>query len=146
MLIKLLPDQVARYWSFIRPAIEGALPPTASGASDRMQNILTGVLTGDIVVWANVVDRDGAQVMNGVVSTMVQLEIGTGDKSLLFYTMFGYQNSLQRDWIDGIATLSKYAISEGCSRIVAYTNVPGMVSMAERLGADTSFRFISFPL
>lgn len=144
MLIRLLPEQVSEHWQEIRPAIEGALPPTSVGG--RMQNVLSEVLTDKLKVWVNFYEKEGKKIFNGVVTTSIIIEIGTGSKSLLIYTVFGYNESSQRDWMDGLATLRKYAKAEECTSIVAYSNIDNVIAMASRLGADTSYRLISFSI
>ena len=144
MLIKLLPEQVSKYWVELRPAIEKALPPT--GDANRMQNVLSSILMDRLKVWASFYEKDGKRVFNGVVTTAIEDELGTSNRALLIYSVFGYSDSSPKDWFAGLETIKKYALAEGCTHIKAYSNIDNVVAMAARLGADTSYRLILFSL
>ena len=67
-------------------------------------------------------------------------------RSLLVYYVFAYRDAGKDAWVEGLRTLSKYAKSRKCTRVVAYSNVPEIVSICKKLGGDTSVTFISFDI
>jgi len=145
MLVKLLPDQASRYWGDIKGAVEVSLPPVVGMQPDRMSNILTAILTGGITVWISVEKAEG-NVITGIVLTKFLYDDASGTKSLLLYCVYGYGVGKMESWKSGLETLKTFATSEGCHRIIGYTDVPSIIKCAEMLGMETRYRFLSYDL
>ena len=146
MLIKLLPEQAAKHWGDVRVAIEASLPPTVGMQSDRMSNILTAVMTGEITVWVSAEKRESGTVLTGMVLTTILFDGISGTKSLLIYCVYGYGEGRLESWAAGGETLLKYAKSQGCHRMIGYTDVKSIIKYAASIGADTKYTFVSFPI
>jgi hypothetical protein len=148
MLTQLLPDQISKFWPIIKYAVEEALPPTTkSEHPDKMSRILSGMLCGKLDVWASYKHQeDGVTKFEGIVITQILYDDASNVHNLLIYALYAYENTTPNSWMDGYKALAKYAKAKRCSNIVAYASVPSIISLANRLGADTSFTFISFPL
>jgi len=133
MLVKLTPDQVASHWGELKPAIEVALPPIASGKVEgRMNNILATLLADNMQCW--VFRRDG--IILGVGTTIIREDMGSGGKDLLLYTLYAMPGATQEDWILAFETIRKWAHVQGCERYVGYTQNPEMVRLLEKFGAE----------
>lgn len=146
MLVRLLPDQVAKFWDIIKYAVEESLPPTVSKNIDNMQNVLIGCLDGSIEVWASYLKKDDNIKLNAVMLTQFLYDKSTKTKSLLIYCIYGYNNITRDFYIEGLDILKKYAKARGCTQIVAYSDVPLIINLAKQLGAETKYTFISFDL
>lgn len=146
MLTKLLPDQISKFWDIIRYAIEQSLPPTAGEGPGKMKKILTSLLSGKSQCWASyIVDGDN-RTFEGIVVTRIFYDDVSDTRSLLIYCLYGYEGASQSSWTNGLKTLVKYSKSKNCERIIAYTDLPNIVKLVERLGGDTSYTFLSIPL
>lgn len=144
MMMKLLPDQVAKFWSIIKYGIEQSLPPVASDHPDKMNRILTAALSNRIDVWISY-NRNGSGInLNSVILTKILYDDASDTRSLLLYSLFGYGTFDRPSWQNGLEMLVKYARSQGCSYVTAYTELPSVVQIAKRLGADTRSTFLSF--
>lgn len=146
MLVRLLPDQIARFWDIIKYAVEESLPPVVSKDIDNMQNVLTGCLDGSLEVWASYSKKDNVTKLEGIILTQFIFDRATKTKNLLIYCLYGYNQFSKDSWTSGIESLKKYAKAKGCSQIVAYSDVPLIINLAKQLGADTKYTFISFDL
>jgi len=145
MLTRLLPGQIANMWDIIRYAIEQSVPPATGEHPDKMNRILAAALSGSIDIWASYhKEEDGKVKFEGLAVTQILYDNASQTKNLLLYSLYGYTGPSGNTWVGGIGTLAKFAKSRGCSSIVAYTQEQGIVKLAERLGADTSFTFIQF--
>jgi hypothetical protein len=127
-------------------AVEESLPPVVGMQSDRMNNILKSVLTGDLIVWISVEDAEECKVITGVVLTKFTFDEVSGTKAILIYCVYGYGNATKESWSSGLKTIQKFAISKGCHRILGYTDVPSIIQFVERIGGETRFRLVSLPL
>ena len=144
MLVKLLPDQISRFWDIIRYAIEQSLPPIVGEHPNKMQNILMSALDGSIDVWASYTRSEKSNKFEGVVLTEVLFDIPSRTKNLLIYCMYGYEEVSDQSWINGLLTLTKYAASKGCNQVVGYTDNSYIVELVNRLGGEAKSTFISF--
>ena len=66
MLLKLLPEQVAKNWETFKDAIEASLPPVVGQASDRMNNILKSVLIGKVESWISFQEEEGLKKIDAL--------------------------------------------------------------------------------
>lgn len=145
MLTKLLPEQISKFWPVIKYAVEESLPPTVGEHPDKMNRILSSTLSATTEVWA--MYEKGSEVkLEAIVLTRLILDDASGTRSLLIYCLYGYNEISEDEWKDGLMALVKYAKSNKCSRIVAYSSIPHLISMADKFGADTEYTFISFDL
>ena len=146
MLTRLLPDQVSNLWSIIKYAVEESLPPIAGESPNKMNNILTALLCSKAQCWMSYVKSKEGNKFEGLVIT----EITHGDisdtKSLLIYCLYGFEKASRKSWTGGMKALVKFASSRGCSSITAYSEIPSIISLVERLGGETKYRFIKIPL
>jgi hypothetical protein len=75
-----------------------------------------------------------------VVSDMITVD--WTEKQLLVYSVYGYENLSKRIIVDGFKLLMEYAAGQGCSSLVAYTNLDGLVRYVKRLGGSADYTFI----
>ena len=146
MLVRLIPEQISQFWNVIKYALENSPPLTTEVNYDSWINeILTSAMNGSIEVWASYKKGESVK-FEGVVLTSFEIDKFIKKRSLLIYYVFAFRETGKEAWIEGLKTLSKYAKSRNCSRIVAYSNVPEIISTCEKLGGDTSITFISFDI
>lgn len=146
MLTRLLPDQVSKFWDIIRYAIEQSLPPIAGEDPDKMKKILMSLLSSKSQCWASYDVNEDKRTLEAIVITRIFYDDASDTKSLLIYCLYGYGHIRQSSFTNALKALVKFAKSESCERVIAYTNEPGVVNLVNRLGGDTSYTFISIPL
>ncbi len=145
MLIKLLPEQISKFWDVVKYAIEESLPPIASDHPDKMNRILSSALSDEIGVWVSYTHGDNTKI-DAVILTKVNYDDASGSKSMLIYCLYGFRKVSEEIWHSWFDAVRKYAISRGCSRVVAYTDVPKVIEMAKSLGGNVDYTFITFDL
>jgi len=147
MITRLLPDQIAKFWPVIKYAVEQSLPPTVGDHPDKMNRILSGMLSGKLDVWASYRHlEDGTTKFDGIGVTQILYDDASNTKSMLIYAIYAYEKTTPETWAEAYETVGKYAVAQGCNRYVAYSSIPYVVEQAKLFGGDTSFTFISFPL
>jgi len=135
VLVKLFPDQIAERWDFIKPAIDGSLPMIADDESpDRMNNILESLLLDQTQCWIS----SNKGKVNAVVTTKIAFDDTTKTSSLLLYSVYSFGETVRKDWIEAFGTLSKFAESKECSRLIAYTDNEDLIRLSERLGGQST--------
>lgn len=146
MLTKLLPDQISGFWDVIKYAIEESLPPVVGEGPDKMNRILMSLLSGKSQCWASYIVDGKRRKFEGVVITRIMYDDASDTRSLLIYCLYGYEEVGRGSWLGGFKTLTKYAISRGCERIVGYTDLPSVTKIVERFGGEARYTFVSIPL
>jgi len=149
MLLRLLPDQVARYWDEVfRDSMASTLPHVQGQVSDeeKMNNVLEAFLVGQLIMWLSYEKReDGLIKISGFLVTQLIVDGPSRTKSCLIYSMYSPDGFGDQQWIEGFQALSEYARSRDCTRITAYTVNPQIVRRAEQFGSEL-FTFISQPI
>lgn len=146
MMTKLLPEQISKFWDVIKYAVEQSIPPNVGEHPDKINRILTAALNGKIDVWTSYERGKDINRFEAIVLTKFLYDEVVGMRNLLIYSIYGYDTISAHSWRNGMKTLMKYAKGKGCSLIVAYSNIPEVVKLANSLGAETDFSFISFKL
>lgn len=146
MLTKLLPDQISHYWDILKPAIEASLPPVVGETPDKMNRVLAALIDGSLHCWISSRIKNEERILEGMVVTKLLYDDVSDTRNLLIYCLYGLGVASDGAWRSGFITLAKWAKSRGCSRIVAYSDVPGILDIVNRLGGETKYRYISFPL
>lgn len=145
MLVRLLVDQIAKHWDILSYAIEQSLPPAVNSRVDRMNSILASVLAGDLHCWVSV-DKAQPETIGGVVTTTFTYDKHSDTKNLLVYTVYGFGDfAKDAQWRDGLAALQKWAVANGCHRVVGYTNVRSIADFVKKIGGTADYIFITIP-
>jgi len=145
MLTRLLPDQISKFWPIIKYAVEESLPPTVGEHPNKMNKILSSALSGTLGVWA-LYERGEQVKFQAILVTKIIFDDTSGTKSLLLYCLYGYEEITKGSWNNAFESLVKYAKSRNCIRMVAYSEIPHIINMANSFGAETDYTFISFDL
>ena len=142
MLVKLLPDQVSDHWDEISLAIRQALPPFVANSDRSMVNILKAILGGDMHCWILYSSDDTGESIYAVMTTKVEIDEISGTKCLLIYSAYANKPLVNHLVTSGFETLKKFASSERCFKIIAYTNIPKMGQLWESLGGVAETRLL----
>ena len=146
MLTKLLPDQISKFWDIIKYAIEESLPPIVGESPDKMNKILTALLIGKAHCWASYTKGEKENIFEGIVITKILYDDLSDTKNFLIYCLYGYEDVNRESWLRGFKSLVKFAISQGCSQIIGYSNIPLILRMVDKLGGETKYTFVKIPL
>ena len=145
MLVRLLPDQVASNWDVIKVAVAESMPPTIIVSPEKLNNLFESLLIGGMVCWASMVGH--TDEMEGLLITTVQEDKVSETRSLLIFSLYSFTNaSTDLTWQEGLAKLMRFAITQRCDQIIAYTTNESIIKFVERVGGDASQRFITIPL
>jgi len=135
-----LPEQVSADWDNISPAIQGALPPLVPyGNPDIMNNILAKILEGELECWTLIKNEEETL---GIGTFEVVLDVPSGVKSLLIYSLYTYIPFSYDLWGILLTRLRKHAREKGCHRISGFTNVDRVIDLVNVLGGRSDFRYI----
>jgi hypothetical protein len=130
---------VNEQWEIVKEAIAASLPPTAPYTNEEtISNLLTSILRGSLECWALYNGQDAV----AIATFQVVLDGPTGIKSLMIYSLYSYISISYELWNVLLQRIKRHAREQGCSRIIAYTDVNRIIELVRILGGNTDFRFI----
>jgi len=138
-MIKLLPKQIANQWDTIRAGLMVSLPPIVKPDQAVMKGILTQLLCGSMQCWAVMQDEK----LYGHVITYVAIDTATKSKTLNVYSFYLDRSIQEHSWIAILKALERFAKSSDCFRIGAYSRIANMISIAERFGFNSDYRYLT---
>lgn len=145
MLIKFLPEQVAKHWHKIKEAVVlGSADSVKIDETEKLNNILDKILVGSMICWISV-DSKTNQIDGVITTTFLEDDI-SGEKNVLIYSLTSIGNSNMDSWKEGLQTIQKYTKSIGCKRLIAYSKDPLICRFVESIGGSCDFRILELPL
>jgi hypothetical protein len=142
-LLQMMPDQAMHYWDVLRDYIEQSLPPYAASEHSLLR-IQEDILVGNIQCWIFLCGTPDAINAKAFITTRIVTDESTLTRNLLIFTFTANEHLTDDEYRSGYESLIKFASSRKCSKMIAYSNVDKVVKLAAQLGADCSYRFMSF--
>jgi len=142
MLIKLTPGQVPDYWEMIKAGLQESLPPFVTADEGVFTSIMAHLVTDHMQVFL-VVDDETQEKVYAVAVTTITRDVGSDTRTLLLYSLHGQEKVQPELWASSLVYLKRFAEAHGCTQITAYTDIPEVVKLARKLGAEARF-FLTF--
>lgn len=139
-MIRMYPDQVARHWEGLKPAIEGALPDITKATMDRETSIFKSLMAGQLIM--HLLCDDATMLIRGIMTTAIIDTIDMVERQLLLYTAYAVGETKKEDWIEAWRLLADYAKGNNCTSVVAYTNQEKILSLAKMVGCKVDVHFL----
>jgi hypothetical protein len=143
MLVKLLPDQIARYWELIRWGLTEGGREDLLAKKDKLNNILEALLVDRMQCWWYVID-DGekdSKVISSVI-TSTQYDYTEKRENLCIFSVFGFEDIDKSWWHDGMQTIENYARGRGYGKLVGYTDNVFLIRLARARGWDCRLTYV----
>ena len=134
MLLKLLPEQLDKFWPYIRFALEKVTPPNIFSQSGCLNNTLNALLVDSMQCW--ICTEDQEHILACVLTGVYKNEF-LGTSVLRVMMVYGYESIPPSEWESGLGTLEKYAKGIGCSSLEAFTNLLELDSLAHKIGFES---------
>jgi hypothetical protein len=134
-----MPDQITELWDSIRYGIINAVVPIIDPKPEYIQDILCQLLRQDMQCWC-VFDED--KNILGYIITSISVDINTGYRTLLIYSLFLYKSIDRTQWDSLYDAVEKFGKANKCSRMTAYSANPDAISIAEKLGFMKDYTYL----
>ena len=145
MLIKLLPDQITRFWETIEFCLKETFP---TYREKEINNLLESMLSQKMTCWLVVEQKEEKRYPEGIILTCFGNDLN-GSKNMIIYMLYIFAESDKVPfdiWVEGFETLVKFARSRKCNSIVAFSNVDSVIKKAKMLSNVITQTFICFQL
>lgn len=145
MLVKLLKTDIDRLWNIIAPMIEKSLPDWVDLSENVMTNILESLMVGNLTGWFIYTDSKKPEIV-GFGTTRIAIDEMSGERTLIIYSLYSLNKITKGIWMNATEKITRYAITQKCTSIAAFSNLENVVKLSEMLGADTSVTYIQWRL
>lgn len=132
-LFMLKPLMISKYQSVIMHHLTEALADQKAGPNARL-NLMKGVQHGDIQAWLGVAGPEDARRVVGMLFTTISSDPYLGVRRLLVYGLHMKEQLSPDSMAKCIRELATHAKKNGCSLMMAQTNVHGVKRLLERNG------------
>lgn len=139
MLIKLLPEQVAKFWDMLRYAIAETFMPRNSCTNEHLQAILANLLSGKMQCWMGFKEVEGERKFIGFIVTRLSEDPAIKERTLFIENIYAFQAVPEELLFSAQAILEKFAIKNNCKSLVGLTESERIVTLAKRNGYSTRF-------
>jgi len=134
MFIKLLPEQLVKFWDMIRFAIAETFMPRNSCTNAHLQAILTSLLSGKMQCWMAFEKAEGERKFIGFIITRIGEEPAIKERCLYVDSIYAFDKVPESVLFRGQKILESFAVKNNCKSIVALTESESIVKLAERNG------------
>ncbi len=143
MFIRLPPNQVPMLWAQIKFAASKADGVGSEHLQDYLNRLLASLLDGKTQCLVRLSDD---RQLQAIILTKFAVNTVTGDKELVVDCLYSFESVPQEQLRAELDSLKKFAIRGGCSRIVTYSNHPGIFKLVESLGFVERCRYFELGL
>lgn len=144
-ICKLTPEQIMEHWPEIKECINSSLPPHIKDNPETMLHIQESLLVGNLECWIGY-EPGNISKMYVVATTNIVTEDISQTRNLLVYTLTTLNPHPREIWEEALAYLSRYAKSKNCTNIIAFSNLPEVENIVNRVGGISNWRLLYFPL
>lgn len=146
MIIRLLPEQVVKWWDYIRFAIKEAAPSGYFSANEILNNILESLLLGDMQCWFVVADEKEEFELLACAVTRIHQEPTTKERIFTLFVLYGYDVLDMTSWKSAMESAVKFAVLNKCTVFDAYTDSDEIVNLAKKAGfKNKHYLFMELP-
>ena len=134
MLIKLLPEQVVKFWDMLRFAIAETFMPRNSCTNEHLQAILASLLAGKTQCWMGFKMVEGERKFIGFVVTRIGEDPAIKEKTLFVDSIYAFQTVPEELLFTCQGILEKFAKKNNCKSMAALTEADRIAKLAQRNG------------
>ena len=137
MLVKLLPEQIAKYWEYVKYAALNSLPPGTDYTQEMVENALENLLSDILQCWWVVTEEDGGAdfKLHAILITGFFYDNVTKENTLRVCHAFGFLDMSKELWEDAINTLIEFAKAKDCTSLDAFTENEAILRVGKMYGA-----------
>lgn len=147
MLLQLLPDQIAKFWPYVKYAVEEvALSEGYTQTLSVTNRVLESLIGGTMQAWICVID-DNPETEEpkivGLVLTGIANDNLVGGGVLRLIVVYGFEAVPPAEYEAGFHVLMGYAKRCDCRRVEGFTNNELLIKMAKagKFKKDTHLYF-----
>lgn len=130
MIVKLLPEQVSKYWEVIKySAVTADMVPT-DRVSDYCIRLLVDLLSEKAVCLVKIVNGNITKVL--ILSFLV--DSVTNEKTMVVRSLYSFAKSSDSDWEEDSLKFYNFAKKNECTKITLSTNNSLMEKIVRGIG------------
>lgn len=144
--VMLTPEQIVERWKGIASAIRLTHPPTSDIDETQVTKRLEDMTRGLEQCWQLTVYSEDRKTLRAVfIFTRIVRDAYSAQRNLLINGLANIEVGKiipEHAWLEGVETLRRFAASEKCKKMIAFSRVKRVLQKVEEMGADTGERLI----
>jgi len=145
VIFKLEPKDIAKYWDSLAPEIEKSFQSDLVADHRVLNKMLETLLLNLCEMWIIAKSKiTSAGDISAFCITGFRIEMMTGIKSLVIFTLNSFAPLSRGQWREMISFAVQYARDNGCKRLCAYSYHENVIKISKILGANTDMRFLTW--
>lgn len=134
MIVKLLPDQVARFWDALKHGAIACNHIKEDYKDEYARKLLEDLLSDKAQGWVGFEEVNGDKTFYGITITSISPDSLTRKKCLNIQAVYGFRPACQLMWDEWFPTMKKFAENSGCTRMFTYVTNPRLKQYLETNG------------
>ena len=136
---RIKPGDVIKLWDRIKEAIKISHPPTMDDSEEACDDVLSNLVQGKMQLWAMFEKVENEMKPKAIAVTEITGEPGYKYKTLLIYALVSAGNVSDIEWGIGYNVIREFAKSNGCKKIIGYTNLQRIVDIVQKMGGKAEY-------
>jgi len=146
VILKLQPEQISRHWDVLREVLTTLVMDGEQLEQKQVTKIAEKLISEQVQCWAVQEQVENEYNLVGFVFTSIVVDAIMEIKNLLLLGLYTLRPpSGLFIWTKSFEKLLLYARGNGCKSIIFYTNVPVLLSMAKKFGANVEYTYGVIP-
>ena len=137
MVIRLLPNQIPRFWEAIKFASTHAEDVSEEDRGDYLNSLLHSLLNDKSQCFVKLGEERN---LLAIAVTQLVVDKVTNEKSLFLKILYSWKYSLDEEWKDRFVLIRQFAESEKCKYIYFEARNPKVWQVGEAIGFKEHFR------
>lgn len=133
MLLRLLQDQIGKYWPYIKYGIQESTPQEIV-SEGVLNNVLEALLGGGSQCWLSVIEGNPEYEIKGFLITALFKDTTFGVNVLRILYVYGFTTIPKDEWITGYETLVKFGQGNECKVLDGFTDNALLLEVAKKAG------------
>jgi len=136
--LRLTVPKVASWWNFLRPLVQKALVRCDEAT---MMNVYDSLIGEVLDCWIIVTKEEQPKIV-GLCIAGITVDLLVGYRNYLIYGLYSTTSIADSAWQSVASTVSEWARSNKCNRLVAFTAKDRVIEIAELIGGSASLVMI----
>jgi hypothetical protein len=136
--LRLTVPKIASWWNFLRPLVHKAL---VRCDETTMMNVYDSLVSEALDCWIIITKEEQPKVV-GLCIAGITVDLLVGYRNYLIYGLFSTTSIADSAWQSLASTVSEWARSNKCDRLVAFTDKDRVLEIAELIGGSASLVMI----
>lgn len=145
-MLKLQPEQISQHWDVLREVLTTLVIEGEQLNQERVTKLAGKLISDQIQCWAVQEKSETGYNLIGFIFTSIVSDAILETKNLLLLGLYTFRPpSGFGIWLKCLEKLRQFARTCGCGNITFLSNVPTIITLAKKMGANVEYTYGVIP-